>query len=118
MRPRAPSVALAVTMTLLSGCSFAFVRRYSEPPPGYTSECTRSYRWPIVDTVVTAGAAALVVYAIATRERDGMPDTATPAMAGGGSVIGVTAGASAIFGALSVRTCRAEVHRFDQAAAP
>ena len=104
------SLALLVA-ALCSACSFALVERYHEPPPGQAEPtCTHSFRWPLVDGVITAAAAGALIYAVATKE-EGMPDTGRAVLAGVGSLAGVAAAVSAVYGAFSVRTCREERRR-------
>jgi hypothetical protein len=45
-------------VTCFGGCSFLFVHEYSEPPPGFVTDCTASYTSPIADAAITALAAA------------------------------------------------------------
>ena len=107
--------ALAGCATLTSGCSFVFVDKYREPPPGVvTPDCTSSYKWPLVDAAITAAAAGLVVYAVATADTDDdVPDTGQAALAGVGSLLLVGHGVSAVVGAVRVKTCREEKRRFE-----
>lgn len=106
------TATLLVLAAYLGGCSFVRVRRYHEPPPGVNvPDCTASYTSPLVDAGITVLAAALVVYAVVTKESNGMPDPGRAALAGGGSILGVVHGASAVYGALAVGTCRDEKRR-------
>ena len=110
-----PLASLLAFVTLAGGCSFAYVDRYHEPRTATSDlHCTSSYRWPVVDTVLTALATAAVVYA-STRPADPEPadSPGSAGAAGFGSLAAVGYGTSAIYGYWHVSTCRAEKQRVE-----
>jgi hypothetical protein len=104
---------LAASATSVAGCSFLYVDKYREPPPGAVMPaCTSSNRAPIADVAIAVVAGAGVVYAVATNDtEDDKPDTGRAALAGFGSITSVIFAVSAIVGLTRVSTCREEKGR-------
>lgn len=100
---RTPDVVrpLALTLAVMTGCSFGWVRG---PAPG-RARCTRSYAAPIVDSLIATPVLALGVAGAATaQDNDIFPEEA---IYGPLLVLGLIDGISAVYGYRTVRRCRA-----------
>ena len=109
--PAKPSPAWLAMSMLVAGCSPTFM---TPPPPGSAAgvarpsvDCTTSYAWPVVDTVLGAYQLGGVVYAATLDDSryDGYPISRKADMAIGASLAAVFA-ASATYGYITASRCR------------
>ncbi len=90
---------LALVVAELVGCSFAFVERPADNRPrNVAPECTSSWVWPVVDTVVGVSYSTIAFAAAATG---GKLDPIV-------FLVGVLPAASAVYGFMAVHDCHQE----------
>lgn len=101
---------VALLALALGGCSFLLV---DSPPSDWrqrpTFSCTDSYLWPVVDGALTA---STLVTAVASTGQDGEAERAGGIS--GGLVTAAIFGASAIWGVMTVGSCRAAIEEQGQ----